>query len=71
MDEKVANRVFEPYFTTKPQGKGTGLGLYISKTILQNSLNGDIVLQNNRPYGAKFIITINLRGGVETHLQKK
>ena len=32
-DKTLLNRIFEPYYTTKHQGFGTGLGLYISKNI--------------------------------------
>jgi len=43
---EVIERVFEPYFTTKEQGKGTGLGLYMSKKIVRENLNGDLCVKN-------------------------
>lgn len=53
----IIDKIFEPYFTTKNRLKGTGLGLYISKTIIENSMNGKIGVLNTDK-GAKFIITI-------------
>ena len=39
--ENIEN-IFEPYFTTKHQSSGTGLGLFMSKMICQKGLDGDI-----------------------------
>ena len=54
---EVLERVFEPYFTTKEQGKGTGLGLYMSKKIARENLDGDIDVQNLQD-GALFHIEL-------------
>lgn len=62
IDEAIIHRIFEPYFTTKEEGKGTGLGLYMAKMIMQNSFNGDIIAQNitdkDGQKGARFILVI-------------
>ena len=42
----VIDRIFEPYFTTKNEDKGTGLGLYISKMIIETSMHGSLLVQN-------------------------
>ena len=56
--EDIQGRIFEPYFTTKETNKGTGLGLYMSKKILQEHLNGDIYV-NNINNGAEFTIILD------------
>jgi signal transduction histidine kinase len=56
--DDIMDRIFDPYFSTKTDKNGTGLGLYMSKTIAQKHLNGDLIAINN-PDGAVFIITIS------------
>ena len=58
IEKENIKRLFEPYFTTKKQGKGTGLGLYMSRKILKEILNANISVDNSTD-GAVF--TINLK----------
>jgi signal transduction histidine kinase len=57
--EDALSRVFEPYFTTKGGNGGTGIGLYMSRMIIQNHNNGNLALKNVKD-GACFEITISL-----------
>ena len=57
IDESVAEKMFEPYFTTKETTGGTGLGLYMSKTIMEKHLNGELRFEN-RDDGVCFYIKI-------------
>ncbi len=53
----VIQKVFNPYFTTKEEGKGTGIGLYMSKTIVENNMAGKLSVQNS-DNGAVFTIVL-------------
>ena len=55
--EEFQTRIFEPFFTTKKEGHGTGLGLSMSKSIIEK-FGGSIESRNIQPHGACFIITL-------------
>ncbi len=46
IDKDIIDKIFEPYFTTKHASIGTGLGLYMSRMIIQNSMHGTITVEN-------------------------
>ena len=65
IDEEIMLRIFEPYFTTKHQSQGTGIGLYMTHEIITKNLNGNIEVENcnvsfkdEKYTGARFIIRI-------------
>jgi len=55
IDENNLSKIFNPYFTTKHQSMGTGLGLYIAKMIVENTMHGTLDVQNSKD-GALFTI---------------
>lgn len=57
MSEETQQRVFEPFFTTKEVGKGTGLGLATSRSIIQDH-DGEILIDSKVGSGTKFSILI-------------
>ena len=57
MDEQTKEKIFNPFFTTKPVGQGTGLGLSISYKIIQ-SHNGQITVNSKLNEGTTFNIEL-------------
>jgi len=57
IEEKYLESIFEPYFSTKSFSKGTGLGLYISKLIIEKNMNGELSVQNDA-LGAVFSVKV-------------
>jgi signal transduction histidine kinase len=57
--EDIIERIFEPYFTTKHESQGTGLGLHMSYRIITESLEGNLYVENTED-GAKFFIELPL-----------
>jgi PAS domain S-box-containing protein len=55
--EAIIEKIFDPYFTTKGPDKGTGVGLFMSKTIVEKNMNGSLTVQNVTG-GAQFRIEL-------------
>ena len=54
--DEIIEKIFDPYFTTKELGKGTGVGLFMSKTIIEKNMGGRLSVRN-------------LAGGVEFRVE--
>jgi C4-dicarboxylate-specific signal transduction histidine kinase len=55
--EEIMNKIFEPYFTTKGPQQGTGVGLFMSKTIIEKNMGGRLSARN-LSNGAEFRIEV-------------
>jgi len=64
---KILNRVFDPFFTTKDPDKGTGLGLAVSKSIVE-SFDGTLTVESAPGEGTTFSITLPIQPSKEETL---
>jgi signal transduction histidine kinase len=62
--DDIQKKIFEPFYTTKEVGKGTGLGLTVSYGFIEK-LKGEIKVKSNVGSGSTFIITIPIRSQTE------
>jgi len=59
ISEDNIDKIFQPFFTTKPAGEGTGLGLSLAYDIITKEHNGSIKAESRKGEGSEFIITLN------------
>jgi signal transduction histidine kinase len=57
--QKVVDKIFQPFFTTKPTGQGTGLGLSLSYDIVKGH-SGELKVETMEGEGSMFIIQLPL-----------
>jgi signal transduction histidine kinase len=57
IDPDQQEKIFTPFFTTKPEGEGTGLGLYLCRKIAHEH-NGDILLETTPGCGSTFTFVL-------------
>ena len=55
--DEIIDSLFDPYFTTKEPDKGTGIGLFMSKTIIEKNMGGRLTVRNSGS-GAEFRIEV-------------
>ncbi len=58
IDDSIKHKIFDPYFTTKHKTKGTGIGLFMSREIVQKVFDGDIVFKSSSAEGTHFYIFV-------------
>ncbi len=54
----IVDKIFQPFFTTKPTGEGTGLGLSLSYDIVTKVHGGELKVNTKEGEGAEFVITL-------------
>jgi signal transduction histidine kinase len=65
IDEQIREKIFEPSFTTKAVGKGTGLGLPISQQIIEGKHKGKLDCFSEVGKGTEFVITLAIESQIE------
>nr|NQU94498.1 ATP-binding protein [Bacteroidota bacterium] len=57
--KNALDKIFQPFFTTKPTGQGTGLGLSLSYDIITKGHGGELKVETKEGEGTEFIIVLN------------
>lgn len=71
MSPEVLAHIFQPFFTTKPVGQGTGLGLSVCKNIIVQKHHGDLQAESAIGVGTTFIITLPVKQPHSTSRQNE
>jgi signal transduction histidine kinase len=58
--ENIKEKIFQPFFTTKPTGQGTGLGLSLSYDIVVKEHGGNIAVSSTEGEGSEFVVSVPL-----------
>jgi signal transduction histidine kinase len=58
MPEKIIEKIFQPFFTTKPTGEGTGLGLSLSYDIVTKGHGGELKVQSKEGESSMFVVQL-------------
>ncbi len=61
MSETVKAKIFQPFFTTKPTGQGTGLGLSLAYDIITKGHGGKVSVESTEGVGSEFVISLPLK----------
>ena len=56
--QNIIDKIFQPFFTTKPTGQGTGLGLSLAYDIITKEHNGTLTVKSKEGEGSEFIIEL-------------
>ena len=57
IDEKIKDKIFQPFFTTKPTGEGTGLGLSLSYDVVR-AHGGQLIVETTPDKSTAFVIKL-------------
>ena len=59
--QKILDKIYQPFFTTKPAGQGTGLGLSLAYDIVTKELGGQLKVETKEGEGAEFVIELPIQ----------
>ncbi len=56
--DKIPDKIFQPFFTTKPTGSGTGLGLSLAYDIVTKGHGGHLEVETEEGMGTRFVVRL-------------